>query len=65
LRACISTRILLCMDITYTNNVSTVTFTFGSALGVLVSVNGKADVLTAAQAEDFIDALKEGGYRVA
>jgi hypothetical protein len=49
--------------ITYTNTASTVTFTFGSAAGVLASVNGKVEVLSPNQAEDFIEALEEAGYR--
>ena len=48
--------------ITYTNKVSTVTFTFGDCRGVLLNTNGKAEIITPNQADDFIEALKEAGY---
>ena len=51
--------------ITYTNSASTVTFTFGDRAGVLANINGRVEVLSPNQAEDFIEALTEAGYRVA
>ena len=51
--------------ITYTNTAATVTFTFGHLHGVLVSCRGKLEYLSPRRAEDFMEALKEAGYRVA
>jgi hypothetical protein len=50
--------------VTYSNTAARVTFTFGHTHGVLVSASGKLQYLSPSQAEDFIEALVEAGYRV-